>query len=172
MTGGREPKLTVPDLAEKKAAGERLSMVAVADFMTATGANRAGIDIVGVGDSAGTTVDGNIDEVATAALTDSVAEVAAGAFPDGEHSDGMSPDEAELAAVTEVDGRAVPPRPGPHRRRAAHDRRGRLRRRPSLVTATGVAAPRPLLAAAAGVDRRSAASPGGSADGEPVQISA
>ncbi|MEM9561957.1 MAG: 3-methyl-2-oxobutanoate hydroxymethyltransferase [Actinomycetota bacterium] len=59
MTGGRKPKLTVPDLATKKAAGERLSMVAVADFMTATWAHRAGIDIVGVGDSMGMTVYGH-----------------------------------------------------------------------------------------------------------------
>lgn len=46
MTSEAKPKLTVPDLAKKKAAGERLSMVAVADFMTATWAHRAGIDIV------------------------------------------------------------------------------------------------------------------------------
>ncbi|MEM8923202.1 MAG: 3-methyl-2-oxobutanoate hydroxymethyltransferase [Actinomycetota bacterium] len=55
----RPPKLTVPDLARKKAAGERLSMVAVADFMTATWAHRAGIDIVGVGDSMGMTMYGH-----------------------------------------------------------------------------------------------------------------
>ncbi len=54
-----KPKLTVPDLAVKKAAGERLSMVAVADYMTATWAHRAGIDIVGVGDSMGMTVYGH-----------------------------------------------------------------------------------------------------------------
>ena len=55
----RKPKLTVPDLAKKKAAGERLSMVAIADFMTATWAHRAGIDIVGVGDSMGMTMYGH-----------------------------------------------------------------------------------------------------------------
>ena len=55
----RPPKLTVPDLAKKKAAGERLSMVAIADFMTATWAHRAGIDIVGVGDSMGMTMYGH-----------------------------------------------------------------------------------------------------------------
>ena len=54
-----KPKLTVPDLAAKKAAGERLSMVAVADFMTATWVHRAGIDIVGVGDSMGMTMYGH-----------------------------------------------------------------------------------------------------------------
>ena len=56
---GRRPKLTIPDLAAKKAAGERLSMVAIADFMTATWAHRAGIDIVGVGDSMGMTMYGH-----------------------------------------------------------------------------------------------------------------
>ena len=55
----RKPKLTIPDLAKKKAAGERLSMVAIADFMTATWAHRAGIDIVGVGDSMGMTMYGH-----------------------------------------------------------------------------------------------------------------
>ena len=59
MTAEPKPKLTVPDLARKKAAGERLSMVAVADFMTATWAHRAGIDIVGVGDSMGMTMYGH-----------------------------------------------------------------------------------------------------------------
>ncbi|MEM7341405.1 MAG: 3-methyl-2-oxobutanoate hydroxymethyltransferase [Actinomycetota bacterium] len=54
-----KPKLTVPDLAKKKAAGERLSMVAIGDFMTATWAQRAGIDIVGVGDSLGMTMYGH-----------------------------------------------------------------------------------------------------------------
>lgn len=58
-TPARPPKLTVPDLAMKKAAGERLSMVAIADFMTATWAWRAGIDIVGVGDSMGMTMYGH-----------------------------------------------------------------------------------------------------------------
>ena len=54
-----KPRLTVPELARKKAAGERLSMVAIADFMTATWAQRAGIDIVGVGDSLGMTMYGH-----------------------------------------------------------------------------------------------------------------
>ena len=59
MASEQKPKLTVPDLAKKKAAGERLSMVAIADFMTATWAHRAGIDIVGVGDSMGMTMYGH-----------------------------------------------------------------------------------------------------------------
>ncbi len=59
MVDGTKPKLTVPDLARKKAAGERLSMVAIADFMTATWAQRAGVDIVGVGDSLGMTMYGH-----------------------------------------------------------------------------------------------------------------
>ena len=52
-------KLTIPDLAAKKKAGERLVMVAVADTLTATWAWRAGVDIVGVGDSLGMTVYGH-----------------------------------------------------------------------------------------------------------------
>jgi len=59
VAGARKPKLTVPDLAKKKAAGERLAMVAIADFMTATWAYRAGMDIVGVGDSMGMTMYGH-----------------------------------------------------------------------------------------------------------------
>ena len=42
-------KLTIPDLAARKAAGERLVMVAVGEVLTATWAERAGVDIVGVG---------------------------------------------------------------------------------------------------------------------------
>ena len=52
-------KLTIPDLKAKKKAGERLVMVAVADFLTATWAARGGVDIVGVGDSLGMTVYGH-----------------------------------------------------------------------------------------------------------------
>ncbi|MEM9520208.1 MAG: 3-methyl-2-oxobutanoate hydroxymethyltransferase [Actinomycetota bacterium] len=59
MNTERRPKLTVPDLARLKAEGTRLSMVAVADFRTATWAHRAGIDIVGVGDSMGMTMYGH-----------------------------------------------------------------------------------------------------------------
>lgn len=53
------PKLTIPDLAAKKAAGERLSMVAVGECLTAAWAERAGIDILGVGDSLGMTLYGH-----------------------------------------------------------------------------------------------------------------
>ena len=53
------PKLTIPDLAAKKAAGERLVMVAVGEAMTASWAERAGIDIIGVGDSLGMTLHGH-----------------------------------------------------------------------------------------------------------------
>lgn len=53
------PKLTIPDLAKKKAAGERLAMVAVGEALTAAWAERAGIDIIGVGDSLGMTIHGH-----------------------------------------------------------------------------------------------------------------
>ena len=52
------PKLTIPELAEKKRAGEKLAMVAVGEAMTAAWAERAGVDIVGVGDSLGMTLYG------------------------------------------------------------------------------------------------------------------
>ena len=52
-------RLTLPDLAQKKRDGERLVMVAVADFLTAQWAERGGVDIVGVGDSLGMTVYGH-----------------------------------------------------------------------------------------------------------------
>lgn len=52
-------KLTIPDLAEKKRTGERLAMVAVGEVLTARWAERAGIDIVGVGDSLGMTLYGH-----------------------------------------------------------------------------------------------------------------
>lgn len=54
-------KLTLPELAEKKAAGERVVMVAVGEVLTATWAERAGVDIVGVGDSLGMTLHGHED---------------------------------------------------------------------------------------------------------------
>ena len=57
-------KLTIPDLASKKAAGERLVMVAVGEVLTATWAERAGIDIVGVGDSLGMTLHGHENTLA------------------------------------------------------------------------------------------------------------
>lgn len=54
-----KPKLTVPDLAAKKAAAERLVMVAVGECLSAAWAERAGIDIIGVGDSLGMTLYGH-----------------------------------------------------------------------------------------------------------------
>lgn len=57
-------KLTIPDLAAKKAAGERLVMVAVGEAMTAAWAERAGVDIVGVGDSLGMTLHGHENTLA------------------------------------------------------------------------------------------------------------
>lgn len=52
-------KLTIPDLAKKKAAGERLVMVAVGEYLSAQWAERGGVDIVGVGDSLGMTLYGH-----------------------------------------------------------------------------------------------------------------
>ncbi len=57
-------KLTIPELAEKKRAGERLVMVAVGEVLTATWAERAGVDIVGVGDSLGMTLYGHENTLA------------------------------------------------------------------------------------------------------------
>ena len=51
--GQPHKKLTIPDLAARKAAGERLAMVAVGEVLSAAWAERAGIDIIGVGDSLG-----------------------------------------------------------------------------------------------------------------------
>lgn len=55
----RESKLTIPQLNEKKARGERLAMVAVGEAMSAAWAERAGVDIIGVGDSLGMTLHGH-----------------------------------------------------------------------------------------------------------------
>ena len=63
MTHDRQ-KLTLPDLAAKKAAGDRLVMVAVGEVLTATWAERAGVDIVGVGDSLGMTLHGHENTLA------------------------------------------------------------------------------------------------------------
>jgi 3-methyl-2-oxobutanoate hydroxymethyltransferase len=57
-------KLTIPDLAKKKALGERLVMVAVGEAMTAAWAERAGVDIIGVGDSLGMTLHGHENTLA------------------------------------------------------------------------------------------------------------
>ena len=55
----RESKLTIPELIQKKAHGERLAMVAVGEAMSAAWAERAGVDIIGVGDSLGMTLHGH-----------------------------------------------------------------------------------------------------------------
>ena len=44
----RESKLTIPELNDKKAQGERLAMVAVGEAMSAAWAERAGVDILGL----------------------------------------------------------------------------------------------------------------------------
>lgn len=46
-------KLTVPDLALRKAAGEKIVMASIPDYPSAVWAERAGIDIAAVGDSLG-----------------------------------------------------------------------------------------------------------------------
>ena len=57
-------KLTIPDLARMKAEGERLAMVAVGEAMSAAWAERAGIDIIGIGDSLGMTLHGHENTLA------------------------------------------------------------------------------------------------------------
>lgn len=57
-------KLTIPDLKAKKAAGERLVMVAVGEVLSAAWAERAGVDIVGIGDSLGMTLYGHENTLA------------------------------------------------------------------------------------------------------------
>lgn len=57
-------KLTVPDLAACKASGTRLVMVAVGEALSAAWAERAGVDIVGVGDSLGMTLHGHPNTLA------------------------------------------------------------------------------------------------------------
>lgn len=52
------------DLAAMKAAGERLAMVAVGEAMSAAWAERAGIDIICVGDSLGMTLHGHENTLA------------------------------------------------------------------------------------------------------------
>lgn len=58
------PKLTIPDLSAKKAAGEKLVMVAVGEAMSAAWAERAGVDIIGIGDSLGMTLHGHENTLA------------------------------------------------------------------------------------------------------------
>ena len=57
-------KLTVPDLKAKKLAGERLVMVAVGEVLSAAWAERAGVDIIGIGDSLGMTLYGHENTLA------------------------------------------------------------------------------------------------------------
>ena len=57
-------RLTIPDLAIKKASGDRLVMVAVGEVLSATWAERAGVDIVGIGDSLGMTLYGHENTLA------------------------------------------------------------------------------------------------------------
>ena len=57
-------KLTIPDLKAKKAAGERMVMVAVGEVLSAAWAERAGIDILGIGDSLGMTLYGHENTLA------------------------------------------------------------------------------------------------------------
>ena len=57
-------KLTIPDLPGKKASGERLVMVAVGEVLSAAWAERAGVDIIGVGDSLGMTLYGHENTLA------------------------------------------------------------------------------------------------------------
>ena len=64
MMAEARKKLTIPDLAQKKAAGDRLVMVAVGEVMSAAWAERAGVDIVGVGDSLGMTLYGHENTLA------------------------------------------------------------------------------------------------------------
>ncbi len=52
MTQERK-KLTVPELAQRKRAGEKVVMASIPDYPTAVWAERAGIDIAAVGDSLG-----------------------------------------------------------------------------------------------------------------------
>ncbi|PPR63606.1 MAG: 3-methyl-2-oxobutanoate hydroxymethyltransferase [Alphaproteobacteria bacterium MarineAlpha4_Bin2] len=61
----KEPrKLSIPDLKAKKSAGERLVMVAVGEVLSASWAERAGIDILGIGDSLGMTLYGHENTLA------------------------------------------------------------------------------------------------------------
>ncbi len=63
MNAERE-KLTIPDLKAKKNAGERVVMVAVGEVLSAAWAERAGIDILGIGDSLGMTLYGHENTLA------------------------------------------------------------------------------------------------------------
>jgi 3-methyl-2-oxobutanoate hydroxymethyltransferase len=56
-------KLTLPDLARRRSAGERIAMVTAYDAPSARLADLAGVDMILVGDSAGTTVQGGTSTV-------------------------------------------------------------------------------------------------------------
>ena len=62
--GEDRKKLTIPDLKASKAAGERLVMAAVGEVLSAAWAERAGIDILGIGDSLGMTLYGHENTLA------------------------------------------------------------------------------------------------------------
>lgn len=57
-------KLTIPDLQASKTAGKQLVMIAAGETLTATWAERAGVDIIGVGDSLGMTLYGHENTLA------------------------------------------------------------------------------------------------------------
>jgi len=57
-------KLTIPDLTASKSAGKKLVMVAVGEALSAAWAERAGVDIMGVGDSLGMTLHGHENTLA------------------------------------------------------------------------------------------------------------
>ena len=57
-------KLTIPDLKAKKLTKERLVMVAVGEVLSAAWAERAGVDIIGIGDSLGMTLYGHENTLA------------------------------------------------------------------------------------------------------------
>ena len=57
-------KLKIPDLKAKKLTKERLVMVAVGEVLSAAWAERAGVDIIGIGDSLGMTLYGHENTLA------------------------------------------------------------------------------------------------------------
>jgi 3-methyl-2-oxobutanoate hydroxymethyltransferase len=63
MPGSIREKVTIPVLIQKKASGEKIVMVTCYDYPSARLLDEAGIDIVFVGDSVGTTVLGYRDTV-------------------------------------------------------------------------------------------------------------
>lgn len=58
-SGGNEARIAVPDLRQRKAKGEKVVMVTAYDYPAARLADRAGVDIVLVGDSLGPVVLGH-----------------------------------------------------------------------------------------------------------------